>query len=86
MWKTRNIGSLFPWKDKNDSELCVIYKGVCSCGSRHIGENKCNAEVRWDEHNNPIKCSKPSKHLPSNINHCFTRAVISNAPKNRSII
>ena len=81
-WKTRNIRSLFPLKDKNDYKSCVIYKGDCSCGSRYIGETKRNAEVRWNEHNNPTKSSEPSKHLQSNINHYFTWAVISNAPKN----
>ena len=81
-WKTRNIRSLFPLKDKNDYKSCVIYKGDCSCGSRYIGETKRNAEVRWNEHNNPTKSSEPSKQLRSNINHYFTRAVISNAPKN----
>ena len=45
-WKTRNIRSLFPLKDKNDYKLCVIYKGDCSCASRYIGETKRNAEVR----------------------------------------
>ena len=50
-WKTRNIRSLFPLKDKNDYKSCVIYKGDCSCGSRYIGENKRNAGVRWNEHN-----------------------------------
>ena len=73
--------SLFPLKDKNDYELCVIYKGSCSCGSRYIGKTKRNAEVRWNEHNNPTKSSEPSKHLRSNINHYFTWAAISNAPK-----
>ena len=80
-WKTRNIRSLFPLKDKNDYESCAIYKGDCSCGSRYIGETKRNAEVRWNEHNNPTKSTKPSKHLWSNINHCFTWAFIWNAPK-----
>ena len=73
---------MFPLKDKNDYKSCVIYKGDCSCGSRYIGETKRNAEVRWNEHNNPTKSSEPSKHLRSNINHYFTWAVISNAPKN----
>ena len=81
-WKTRNIRSLFPLKDKNDYKLCIIYKGDCSCGSRYIGETKRNAEVRWKEHNNPTKSSEPSIHHRSNINHYFTWAVISNAPKN----
>ena len=81
-WKTRNIRSLFPLKDKNDYKSCVIYKGDCSCGSRYIGETKRNAEVRWNEHNNPTKSSEPSKHFRSNINHYFTWTVISIAPKN----
>ena len=80
--KTRNIQSLFLLKDKNDYKSCVIYKGDCSCGSRYIGETKRNAEVRWNEHNNPTKSSEPSKHLRSNINHYFTWAVISNASRN----
>ena len=62
-WKTRNIRSLFPLKDKNHYKSCVIYKGDCSCGSRFIGETRGNAEVRWNEHNNPTKSSEPSKHL-----------------------
>ena len=80
-WKTRSIRSLFPLKDKNDYKSCVIYKGDCSCGSRYIGETKRNAEVWWNEHNNPTKSSEPSKQLWNNINHYFTWAVISNVPK-----
>ena len=83
--KTRNIRSLFPLKDKNDYKSCVNHKGDCSCGSRYIAETKRNAEVRWNEHNNAIKSSEPSKHLRSNNNHYFTWAVISNAPKNAKI-
>ena len=81
MWKTRNIQSLFPLRDKNDYKSCVIYKGDCSCGSRYIGETKRNAKVRWKEHNNPTKSSEPSNHLRSNISLYFTWAVISNARK-----
>ena len=62
-WKTKNIPSLFPLKGKNDYISFVIYKGHCSCGSRYFGENKRNAEVRWNEHNNSTKSSGPSKHL-----------------------
>ena len=82
-WKTRNIRSLFPLIDKSNYKLCVIYKGVCSCGSHYTGETKRNA-VRWNEHNNPTKHLEPSKHLQHNIKHCFTWAVIviSNVPKN----
>ena len=81
-WKTRNIQPLFPLKDENDYKSCVIYKGDCSCDSCYIGETKHNAEVRWNEHNNPAKSSEQSKHLRSNVNHYFTQAVISNAQKN----
>ena len=80
-WKTTNI-RLFPLNDKNDYKSCVIYKGDCFCGSHYIGEIRRNAEVRWNEDNNPTKSSEPSKHLRSKINHCFTWAVISNAPEN----
>ena len=62
-WKTRNIRSLFPLKDKNDYKSCVFYKGDCSYGSCYIGETKRNAEVRWNKHNNPTKSSESSKHL-----------------------
>ena len=33
-WKTRNIRSLFPLKDKSDCKSCVV------CSSRYIGETK----------------------------------------------
>ena len=59
----------------------VIYKEDCSCGTLYIGETKHNVEDRWNELNSPTKSSEPSRHLWSNINHCFTYAVISNAPK-----
>ena len=46
---------MFPLKDKNDYKSCVVYKGNCSCGSRFFSETKCNAELRWNELNNPTK-------------------------------
>ena len=61
-------------------------KPIPACGSRYFGETKRNAEVRWNKHNNPTKSSESSKHLRRNINHCFTCAVISNAPKNAKTI
>ena len=45
-WKTGNIPSLLPLKDKNGYKSYVIYKGDCSCGSRYNGETKRNEEVR----------------------------------------
>ena len=44
-WKTRNIQSLFPSKDKNGYISRVIYIEYCSCGSRYMGETKRNAKV-----------------------------------------
>ena len=82
MWKTRNIRSLFPLKDKNDYKSCIIYKGYYSCGSRYICETKRKAEVRWNEHNNTTESSEPSKLFRSNISHYFTWAFNSNGPKN----
>ena len=52
-WKTRNIQSLFPLKDKNNYKSCVIYKGDCFCGSSYIGETRRNAKVRRNKDNNP---------------------------------
>ena len=52
MWKTSNMLSSFPLKDKNNYISCVIHKGDCSCGSSYIGTTKRNAQVRWNEHNN----------------------------------
>ena len=45
-WKTGNIPSLLPLKDKNGYKSYVIYKGDCSWGSRYNGETKRNEEVR----------------------------------------
>ena len=50
--------------------------------AQYIGETKYNAEVRWNEHNNPTKTSEPLKHLHNNINHCFTWTIISDSLKN----
>ena len=80
-WTTRNIRSLFPLKGKNDYKSRVIYKEDCSFGSHYIDKTKRNAEVRWNEHNNPTKSSEPLKHLQSNINHYFTWVFVSKLQK-----
>ena len=36
---------------------------VCSCGMTYVGETEQNVEVRWFEHNNPTKKSKPPGHI-----------------------
>ena len=51
----------FPLKEKDDYKSCVIYKGDCSCGSRHIGETKHNVEVRQNEHDNPTKMVRTTR-------------------------
>ena len=81
-WKIGNITILVTFKRQKRLKSCVLYKGDCSCGSRYIGETKRNAEIIWNEHNNPTKSSEPLKHFRSNINHYFTQTVISNSPKN----
>ena len=83
-WKTRNIWSLFPLKDKNKYKSCVIYKGGCSCGLPYIGETKIISkldgtniitQLQVQNHWNNFK----GRHFLANT---FLWAVISNAPKN----
>ena len=73
---------LWVWVQLQSYKSYIIYKVGGFCSLHYIGESKRNAEVRWNEENNPTKSSEPSKHLWSNINHNFTWAVISNAQKN----
>ena len=80
-WKTRNLKSLFPLKDKYLHPACKVYKGICSCESTCVGETKRKAEVRYSEHNYPSGKSEPSKHLHQNINHMLTWSLICSAPK-----
>ena len=80
MWKTRKVKSLFPLKDKNVHQSCVIYEGECSCGIKYVGETKRNATVRWSEHNKPSNISEPAIHLTKNIAHQFNWKVLCKAP------
>ena len=84
-WKTRQIKSLFPLKDKNPHPSCKIYEGECICGSKYIGETKRNVEIRWAEHNNPKYSSEPAKHLTKNIDHGFNWKILCDASSNISI-
>ena len=82
-WKTRNIKSLFPIKDKVVHHSSVIYKGTCSCGDQCVGETVRNAKkIRWKEHDRMAGKSEPSKHVVENSGHAFTWEIISKAPKN----
>ena len=74
-WKTRNIRSLFPLKDKNDYKSCVIYKGDCSCGSRYVGETKHNASR--------VDSTEFAELAESAENHNFLSSLIKQ-PKNYS--
>ena len=37
-WKTRQVKTLFPLKDRSTHPSCVIQKGTCSCEENYIGE------------------------------------------------
>ena len=80
-WKTRNLKSLFPLKDKYLHPACKVYKGICSCESSYVSETKRDVEVRYSERNHPSGKFEPSKHLHQNINHVFTWSAICSAPK-----
>ena len=58
-YKTRNLKSLFPLKDKDLHFACKIYKGICSCEPTYVGD----VEIIYLEHNHPSGKSEPSKHL-----------------------
>ena len=47
-----------------------------------VGEIIRNAEICWDEHNNPMNKSNPSKRIKDNFDHVFSWSVLANAPKN----
>ena len=63
-------------------QTCKIYKGDCSCGECCYGETIRNIEVSWDDHNNQISESNPSKHIKDNLDHVFNWSVLANAPEN----
>ena len=83
IWNTRKIQSLFNNKDKVKHLSCVIYKGVCSCGTDCIGETIRNIKIRWNEHESGIdRNSECFKHLQEHLSHGFQWSVLSIAPKN----
>ena len=45
-WKTRQVETLFPLKDRSIHPSCVIYKGHCLCGKTYTGEAIRNASIR----------------------------------------
>ena len=70
-WLTKKVKNLFRVKGKSLHQACKIYKGVCSDGESCISENIRIVEIRWDEHNNPMKKSNPSKHIKDNLDKAF---------------
>ena len=54
-WLIKKLKTLFEFKYESLHQACKVYKGVCSCGESYFGKIIRNVEVRWDEHNNPMK-------------------------------
>ena len=65
-WITKKVKKLLKLKSKNPHPSCVIYEDVCSCQESYIGETVRNVEIRWQEHEDIQKDSKPAKHLKNN--------------------
>ena len=82
IWLVYKVKTLFKVKDKSLHQAYKIYKEVCTCGEIYIGETIRNVEVCWDEHNNPMNKSNPSKHTKDNLDHVFNWSMFANAPKN----
>ena len=51
---TRNIRSLFQFKDNVKHYSCVAYEGNCSCGENYVDESVRNVVLRWAEHKTQI--------------------------------
>ena len=58
--------NLFRLNSKNSLPTWAIYEGVCLCKENYIGEIKRNVVIRWEEHSEIKKISKPYRHLKSN--------------------
>ena len=71
VWNTHKIQLIFPLKDKVQQLRCVIYKGICSCGEKYVGETIRDCKIRCDEHNDVSKNSEPAKHLARNLENKF---------------
>ena len=83
IWKTRNIRTLFPLKDRVVHVSDVIYEGICSCENNYIGETDRIAGCRWNEHEDIKKNSEPAKHLKDNPTHKFEWKILSKASKDK---
>ena len=83
IWKTRNIRTLFPLKDRVLHVADVIYEGICSCENNYIGETDRISGCRWNEHEDIKKNSEPAKHLKDNPTHKFEWKILSKASKEK---
>ena len=81
VWNTRNIRSLFQIKDNVKHYSCVFYKSNCSCDENYVGESVRNVVLRWAEHEDPNKQSKPAKHLKYIPDHQLGWKVLTRAPE-----
>ena len=63
IWATKKNKSLFKIKDNVKHAICVIYKGICSCGNNYVVETMRNTTTRIDKHEHAYGKSGRSKHL-----------------------
>ena len=80
IWETRNIRSLFDFKDKTSQVSSVVYEGKYNCGENYIGETGPNVTIRWDEHSDIVTNSEPAKHLYQFSEHIFNWKIIRRVP------
>ena len=57
-------------------------EAVSSCQESYIRDTIRNVEIRWQEHEDTQKDSKPAKHLKKNPTHSLTRKVLFPASSN----
>ena len=80
IWATRKIKSLFKIKGNMKHLSCVLYQEICSCENNYIGGTIRNVVTRIDEHKQPNRKLKPSKHLKNKPGHQFDWMIVSRAP------
>ena len=53
---------LFKLKSKSPHSSRASYEGACVCNETYISETRQNAQIRWDEHEDPKEESEPMRH------------------------
>ena len=61
----------------------MLSEGTCSCGPYYIGITERNADLCFDEHNNPKKNSESAKHIKQNEGHVITWKIGCKTPKHK---